>query len=57
MYEISDLRVERKVYNSLILFSTIFQHSLRPCIFLESRRLVARGKFGVTIAEKQGSQA
>ena len=25
MYEISDLRVERKVYNSLILFSTIFQ--------------------------------
>lgn len=52
MYETSDRRVERKVYNPLILFSTIFQHSLRPCIFLESRGLVAHGKFGVTIAEK-----
>lgn len=52
MYETSDRRVERKVYNPLILFSTIFQHSLHPCIFLESRGLVAYGKLGVTIAEK-----
>lgn len=56
MYEISDRRVERKVCNSLILFSTIFHHSLRPCVFLESRRLVTRGKFGVTIAEKPSFQ-
>ena len=52
MYEISDRRVERKVYNPLILFSTIFQLSLHHCIFLESRGLVAHGKFGVAIAER-----
>lgn len=52
MYEISDHRVERKVYNPLILSSKIFQLSLHPCIFLESRGLVTLGKFGVTIAEK-----
>lgn len=55
MYEISDRRVERKVCNSLILFS-IFHHSLPPLRFLESRRLVTRGKFGVTIAEKPSFQ-